>query len=294
MFRTLAILFIGTLLFSFSACQQTEKEKSAPGVVVSIAPQQYFASYLLGDVVPVYVMVPPGTPPESFEPAPSDIARLENALAYVRIGHIGFELGWMDRIQELYPELLIIDASEGISLLSGDCTEHDHGDHHHGHGTDPHIWTSPQRAQWIAENTWKGLKNRFPEMSDSLDARHQRLQADILALDDSLRLILHDSANRSFAIFHPALAYLAEDYGLEQIAIEKEGKEPSPAQMKLVMDQIEEKNIRLILVQKEFSREQAEGIAKASGIRIEVIDPLSPDWPAGVLHTARLIAGDTD
>ncbi len=83
-------------------------------------------------------------------------------------------------------------------------------------------------------------------------------------------------------IFHPALTYLANDYGLVQIPVEIEGKEPSPAAMKFFIDTGREKEIKTIFVQKEFDIKNAGTIADEIGADITIIDPLCWDWPATV------------
>ncbi|HOO47496.1 MAG TPA: zinc ABC transporter substrate-binding protein, partial [Deltaproteobacteria bacterium] len=142
----------------------------------------------------------------------------------------------------------------------------------------------------VARNAQDALIEVFPSMEDSLRAWHERLQQHLIALDDSLRLILHDSIGRSFAIFHPSLTYLAQDYGLTQLSIEHEGKDPSPQQLKAVIDQIRDKEIQAIFVQKEFNQDHARAIAGAVGIPVVVIDPLSADLDLNILRIARQIA----
>lgn len=278
-------------MFGITACSSSSRDEEPAGIMVSIAPQKFFAEQLLDGQLPVYIMLPPGSSPATYEPSPSEMARLENALAYFRIGYIGFELAWMDRIKEVYPDLTVYDLSENIPLLSGH--QHvQHGDHtHHVEGTDPHIWMSPQRARGIVENTRNALLEILPSASDSISSRADNLILELEMLDDTLRQIFNDSANRSFAILHPSLSYLAEDYGLEQLSIEFEGKEPSPARLKEVVERIQKNGISKILVQREFSQEQAKAIAGITGAEIVMIDPLAEDWKSSLLQIASLIAG---
>lgn len=281
------------LAISLLSCNPTDRPKEAAGIMLSVGPQYYFTNQLIHGIAPVYVMIPPGASPATFEPAPSDIARLENAIAYFRIGYVGFELAWMDRIRDIYPDLPTMDVSEGITLIRGHNHTEEEGHEGHGHasaGVDPHIWMSPKRAVKIASNTRDALIQLFPEAKDSIEFRYIKLIADIAAMDDSVRTILNDSANRSFAIFHPSLSYLAMDYDLLQISIENEGKEPNPAQLKEAIDHIGTAGVRTILVQREFNQEHAKVIADAAKIRMEMIDPLSTDWPRSLVDIAWKIS----
>jgi zinc transport system substrate-binding protein len=79
-------------------------------------------------------------------------------------------------------------------------------------------------------------------------------------------------------IFHPNLGYLARDYGLEEISVEFEGKEPSPSRMKDLIDRARKDNLKTIFVQREYDTKNAKAIAEEIGAGITIIDPLSEDW----------------
>lgn len=85
-------------------------------------------------------------------------------------------------------------------------------------------------------------------------------------------------------IFHPNLGYLARDYGLEEISVEYEGKEPPPSRLKYLIDRARKDNIKIIFVQKEYDTKNARAIADEIGARIKIIDPLSEDWESSTLE----------
>jgi zinc transport system substrate-binding protein len=87
-------------------------------------------------------------------------------------------------------------------------------------------------------------------------------------------------------IFHPNLGYLARDYGLEEIAVEYEGKEPPPSRMKELIDRARHDNIKTIFVQREYDTKNARAIANEIGADLEIIDPLSADW---MVSTSEII-----
>jgi zinc transport system substrate-binding protein len=217
---------------------------------------------------------------------------MDQALAYLRIGHIGFELALADKLHGMYPDKPIFDLSENVPLIVGHCQDegHNHSGHDHsGEGTDPHIWMSVSNARIIAQNSRNALVEVLPGLQQEIDQNFERLQLDLDTLDRHIRQTIETSDVRSFAIFHPSLAYFSEEYGLEQIAIEDEGKDPSAAHLRLVMDQIKQKGIRTILVQREFNQEQALVIAKEAGLEIRVIDPLSPEWRESIVSIVDAI-----
>ena len=64
------------------------------------------------------------------------------------------------------------------------------------------------------------------------------------------------------------MTYFAADYGMEQISIEDEGKEPNPAHLKKIIDLALEKNIHMIFIQSQFDVNNAESVAKQIGGQI--------------------------
>lgn len=91
-------------------------------------------------------------------------------------------------------------------------------------------------------------------------------------------------------IYHPSLTYFAEEFGLEQLPIEADGKEPSPKQLKELIKTARNENVKVIFVQREFDIKQAETIAKEIGITPVEIAPLSYDWGQEMIHIAKSLA----
>ena len=91
-------------------------------------------------------------------------------------------------------------------------------------------------------------------------------------------------------IYHPALSYFARDYGLHQISIEEGGKEPSPAHLKELIDLCKAEDVRVIFVQPEFDKRNAETIAQQTGTKVVPINPLSYDWETEMLNVAKALA----
>jgi zinc transport system substrate-binding protein len=79
-------------------------------------------------------------------------------------------------------------------------------------------------------------------------------------------------------VFHPAFGYFAEEYGLEQAAIEVEGHEPGPRELEKIISRAKERGVRVIFVQPQFSKKSAEAVARSIGGAVIPIDPLAYDW----------------
>jgi zinc transport system substrate-binding protein len=258
-----------------------------PVISVSIIPQQYFIEQLAGELAEINVMIPPGASPATYEPSVSQLGKLDRSMAYMRIGYVGFEQSWMDKIASVNPDMRIVDLSEGVETIHEDMHE---GKDHHGHshhGPDPHIWMSVHNAKIIAQNIHDELLLLFPGEEEYLQAKlgHFSLLLDSLHLEIISKL--EGIENNKFMIYHPALSYFARDYGLEQYSLEIEGKAPSPAHLKEMVDLAHEYRISKILIQNQFDRKNAEVLARETGSEIIQFDPLDLNWSEQMRYIAE-------
>ena len=279
------IIYILTLLI-LCACTNTPQKNEKPIITVTIEPLRYFTKAIAGDNFQVISMVPKGSSPESYDPTPQQLVNLSQSQAYFRIGYIGFEQAWMDKLEANSPDMKVYDTSVGVDLIRGEG--HWHGDHYHEGGVEPHIWNSTQNALIIAENIYKALCE--------LDAAHQAdyqkrldvLKETIRQTDENVKAFLKN-ADKTFLIYHPALSYFARDYELKQISMEEGGKEPSPAQLKALIETCRKEKIHTIFVQQEFDQRNAQLIANELGINIVSINPLSYDWAEEMVRVAKAL-----
>lgn len=248
-----------------------------PSVTVSILPQKYFVEQIAGSTVDVNVMIPPGASPATYEPSPSQLEKLSRSELYFRVGHIGFESAWMDRMQKVNPAMDVVDLSEGIDLIGHDPHGGSHDRHHH-RGINPHIWLAPSTVKKLSGTITDRLAERFPEEEGRFRENMRSFEKKLDSLDRYIRSELQDLDSRSFFIYHPSLAYYARDYNLEQVPMELEGKSPSSAYLKNLADQGKEKGIGVIFLQMQFDQHNAEVLARETGAEIVQINPLDPAW----------------
>jgi len=279
-----ALIFLGIL--ATSCVPQAKSESDLPVVSVSILPQQYFIEQLAGKNVKVNVMVPPGASPATYEPTVSQLRQLDQSDLYIKMGYLGFEQSWMNKIRSVNPSMEVISLSDGIDLIEGESLE-DHGNSHHHGSIDPHIWMSVRNAKKIATNLAGALMPLLPDDSTEIRIRLTEFLSSLDSLDQKITDILKGTAGKSFMIYHPALSYFAKDYQLDQLSLEWEGKTPSPAHMKSLTDLGREHQISTIFIQAEFDRKNAEILSREIDADIVVIDPLSLDWPGQMVHIAK-------
>ncbi|MBS3808212.1 MAG: zinc ABC transporter substrate-binding protein [Bacteroidales bacterium] len=279
------IVFTGWLTGCDRAPRKQQGQSQKSMITVSIQPQKYFVERIAGDHFQVQLMIPPGASPVTYDPSPSQMKKLEHSLAYIRIGHIVFEKAWMEKIRSVNPGLKILDQSQGVDLIRE--PGHSSGS---GQGVDPHIWTSPREVKTQVMNirdflirldsahhkTYRENARVFLTRIDSLDARITRRLSDLEQAD--------------FLIFHPALSYFARDYGLNQISLEHQGKEPTPARIKEVIDRSDASHIKAVFIQKQFSTDEARTIARELDAEVVRIDPLAYDWLENMQSMSRAIA----
>lgn len=266
-----------------------------PVITVTIEPQRYFTEAIAGDKFKVISMVPKGSSPETYDPIPQQLVSLGDSKAYFRIGYIGFEQVWMDRLMNNAPHLQVFDTSKGIDLiLNNDNHTHEYGhtsQSNYTYSVEPHIWNSTINALIIAGNTYQALKQLDKANAAYYMARYDSLCQRIQHTDSLIRQQLSKpEAAKSFMIYHPALSYFARDYGLHQISIEEGGKEPSPDHLKNLIDLCKKEDVRVIFVQPEFDKRNAETIAQQTGTKVVSINPLSYHWEEEMLNVAKALA----
>ncbi len=289
---TIFFLYISLLCAWVDASRALAQDQ--PTVFVSIVPQRLFVQQISRDLVRVEVMVQPGASPATYEPKPSQMAKLSSSAAYFAIG-VPFERVWLGRFGAINPAMRIIHTDKDIDKIAmarhshgGDSwqTKDEHGEGENHLALDPHIWLSPDLVKKQALTILEGLIAIAPRHKDEFRQNYLEFLARIDRLDDQLRSILKNAKGDRFMVFHPSWGYFAKEYDLVQVPIEIEGKSPKPAQLKEIIDHARQEDIRIVFVQPQFSAKSAKVVAAAIGGAVVVIDPLAEDWFANLLQVA--------
>lgn len=278
------LLFIGLMMVTLFSCNSQNgknNENEKPKIVVSIAPQKFIIDKIAGDLVEVMVMIPPGTSPHVYDPTPRQMLEVGKSDIYFFVGKLGFEEASYYSIKDAYPHLTLINLCDDLDLITGD--NHDHGDHQHS-GFNPHTWMSPQNMALMAKRIKTVLAEKYPQHNEKLEKNLAAFQEEILRIDQEIKTQLSGLPNLTFMIFHPSLTYFARDYRLTELAIEFEGKEPAPSQLRQNIDMARTAGTKVIFIQKEFDTENAKIIAKEIDGRIVQIDPLAEKWDESLMQ----------
>lgn len=257
--RYVVLMITAGTLFSCSSA----KNDNANKITVSIEPLRYLTEQIVGDRFEVVTMVPKGSSPETYEPTARQMADLSESILYIKVGELGFERTWMPRLTSNAPHITVVNSSEGITSHIGD---------------DPHSWMSARNAIIMAHNIYEAVKRI--DVKDSVFFR-QRLDSlcnVIHATDKYIRQTTAQAHCKSFIIYHPALTYFASDYGLEQLALEEHGREPSAAELEQIISTARAKGVKTMFIQREFANRNVDIITNTIGARKVEINPLGYDW----------------
>lgn len=286
LFITRLLLSLLPLLASLASAATTPLP-----VAVSVLPQKYLVERVGGSWVAVSSLVSGGKDPHTFEPTPAQVAQLAKAQLYFATG-MSFETGWLGKLQRSQ-STRVVDMRQGIKLRQQEAMlelGHGHDDHEHG-GSDPHVWTSPANLRLIATTIERELARSLPPTSHAeLRQNKEALLRDIERSEQKIRALLAQSAVRRFMVFHPSWGYFADAYGLQQLPIEYEGKEPGPRTLAQIIAIGKREQIKVVFVQPQFSARAAGNIAGSLNARVEKLDDLAENVLANLESAAAAIA----
>ena len=277
-------------------------EAAVTKAFVSISPQKYFVQKIGGDLVDVSVLVPAGANPHNFEPKPRQMAELSKSAVYFAVG-IDFEKFWLKKIAAANPKMRVVRTDDGITRIpmadrhDGEKSLHQHSqelkteipakDNYGGVSPDPHVWLSPALVKIQARHILEALVAIDPVHQSKYESNYASFMREIDELDAELKALFAGRKGEQFMVFHPAWGYFAEAYGLVQVPVEIEGKDPKPAQLQNLIRHARERRIKVVFVQPQFSAKSAELLSGEIGGQIVYADPLAENWAGNLREVAR-------
>jgi len=262
---------IVALLLALLLSMPGQAHAVSPRAVTSIAPLAWLLGQTGGDAVSVDVLVPQGHVPESSQPAPRSLARLHDASLVLLVGHpsFTFETRLVRPLLSRHQRSRLIDLyAVAISIYPAQVID----------DGDPHLWTSPRIMRAAIDPLVERLVLLDPGHAGTYRQRGDELKARIDARIRGFEELARRRPSRRFLVYHPAWGGLARDFGLEQVAIEQEGKIPGPARLARLFDDMADTDRGVIIVSPGHARRDAELMARQHGLRVVVVDPLARDW----------------
>ena len=280
---TTILVFATGFVFAQGKSEKQETD-TKPIIALSILPQEYFVQRIAGDLVNTVVLVGEGQSPHSYEPTPSQMAALAKAKAWILSG-TDFELVLESKVSSLYPNLMIVDGTEGVTFRSLEAhghEDHDEGEDHITHKDslerDRHTWLGWESAKILASHVLSTTITLIPEQKLLLEANYKKLIEDIDVTFLSLKEQLAPLAGRKVFVYHPSFGYFFDEFDLIQEAVEIGGKEPTAKDLSLLIQKAKSEKAVALFVQKQFPLASAQTVAKAAGAKVLALDPLARDW----------------
>ena len=263
-------------------------------VAVGIVPEAAFVQAVAGDLVDVVTLIPPGYSAANYQPSAGEMQALSEADVYFTMQMPTEEANILPKVGDFNPDMLIINLRDAAAAVYPLLTSTDH--HEAGQSgedaaiVDPHVWLSPKRAivmvRAIADTLCSLDKAHEKIYQENADAYIEKLED----MDDKIRKITSALNNKSFLIYHAAYAYFADDYGLDMISIETQGKQATAAEMQHVIDLARQDGIRTVFYQQEFDDNQAKTVAEEIGGTVRETAPLSADYIGNLTALANALA----
>ena len=261
----LFIVFLGLLAIYPAYCLPLK-------IFVAIEPQRFMVEQIAGKDVEIEVLIKKGQAPSIFSPSPGQIASLVKADLYFKLDAF-FENMVLQRVTKGAKVKIINTASYVKKRVM-------RGDHHHAHHheqMDPHIWLGPTTVLSQVEEIFKALCAANSASEKMYRKNYQLFTQKLRGLDQRLHEQLAPYRGKKVFVFHPAFGYFLDNYKLQQVAMEIEGKLPTPKQIESLIASAQKEKVKVIFVQPQFDQKAARALA--AGIQGEVLplDPLAYD-----------------
>lgn len=253
-------------------------------VVVTVPPLADLVRRIGGSEVEVSVLLPEGALPELYQPTPRQLQRLARARLVVQVGlaHLTLESRHVTPLLAADSELRVVNIAEAVTLDGGTPSP--------GAALDPHLWLSPTTMRTAAAAVAAQLSSLAPLHRLSFAERLAELEGEIDRLDSELASRLADGGGRCFLVQHPAWGHFAESYGLLQVAIEHDGKEPGARALVKLTERARREGCTVVLAQRGLPHAAAHALAREIGAGVVVLDPLAEDWMASLRSAAAALS----
>ncbi len=257
-------------------------------VVTTVYPVYDLAKHVGGDKIDLHLLVPPGAEPHDWEPTANDLKEIGTAKVFLYSG-AGLEPTDKLLAKDVTRDAAVVEVSKGLELLpehhdeDGD-EDHDHHNHdadekheHHHHGEfDPHVWLDPMNVAKEVDTVVAAFSAADPANKAYYEDNGKKYKEELTKLDQDFQKALKDVPNRNLVVSHEAYGYLAHRYGFEQLGILgiDADAEPTPEQMAKIVEFVRAHNVKTIYSEELISPKLADAIAKESGAKVTVLNPI--------------------
>ena len=275
--RILALCLLpGLLLMGLTGCSPREEKENAFQIVTSFYPMYIITLNITQGIDGVSVSNMAGQQTgclHDYQLQNKDMKNLETA----------------DAMEQL-PDLPVIDASEGISLLAAE-EDHDHEGESHEEEVNAHVWVSISNCIEQVENVASALEELDPEHAAQYRANGDTYKEKLSALRDEMHRELDDLPNRDIVTFHEAFPYFAEEFDLHIVAVvnREPDSQPSARELADAIRLIQSTGVKAVFAEPQYSESAAQVISNESGATLYLLDPAvtGEDDPDAYLNAMR-------
>src|SRR5262249_24003949 len=264
-------------------------------VVATTSDLASLAQAVIGDLAQVETIIPPAADPESFEPRPSDLAKLKGASIVIRVG-LGYD-HWLDKLLSMHGDTTVNPGGEGyvrttagIPLLEikGSLLDPANRDGH-AHGlANPHYWLDPANAETMSGGSAEAVIRVAPEMAEKTIANRDSFLSRLKASLTGWEQLIAPYRGARLIAYHNTWPYFARRFRLNIVDVieVKEGVAPSPARLAKLAGIIREQNIRVIVHEPFELEDPSQLLARRSGAAVVKLAPSVGSMPGATSYLA--------
>ena len=265
--------------------ETTEVATKKIQIVAGFYPLAFAAEGVAGDLAEVVSLAGPGVEPHDLELTPGDVAKINDADLVVYIPEF---IPALDAVVKTLDQSKVINATQGITLISGDSHSHEGEESHseeEGHSdesaTDPHIWLNPNNMVLIGNSIAKALNALTSD--SAIDENRSNFENALTTLASDYTAKLANCSIKALVVSHEAFGYIANAYGFEQVGISglSPEAEPSPARLAEVAKIAKAENATTIYYESLVDPKVAKTLADELKITAEMLDPLESPPASG-------------
>jgi zinc transport system substrate-binding protein len=265
--------------------ETTEVATEKIQIVAGFYPLAYAAEGIAGDLAEVVSLAGPGVEPHDLELTPGDVAKINDADLVVYIPEF---IPALDAVVKTLDQSKVINATQGISLISGYSDSHEGEEAHseeEGHSdesaTDPHIWLNPSNMVLIGNSIAQALSALTSD--SAINENRSSFENALTTLASDYTAKLANCSIKALVVSHEAFGYIASAYGFEQVGISglSPEAEPSPARLAEVAKIAKAENATTIYYESLVDPKVAKTLADELKITAVMLDPLESPPASG-------------
>ena len=311
----------GLILSTISLLSFMSYANAETKVIASIKPLHSLVSYVMDGVGTPDILVDGSSSPHTFQLKPSHATMLQEADIVFWIGEDleSFLETPLESIAANSRHITLMESDE-IELLKfrekhifGGHDDHDdhgdehdehdehgdehdehdehadehgdeHDDHHDGHAHgehDIHFWLDPEIAKTIVKIVTRELSELDPTNASTYKSNSAKALNEINQLISDAKSKINKDAK--YVVFHDAYQYFEKRFGVEVIGALTVNPEvlPGAKQLAEIREVIEHENVNCLFSEPQFNPSIAETIAKDTGVKAAVLDPLGAELEPG-------------